>query len=195
MLTEALSVTAHVGKVLDELGVPWLVGGSLSSSLQGVPRATQDVDLVAALQAGHVQSFSAALEENFYVSEDAIHNAIRRCSSFNLIHLDTMTKVDIFVPSVAPLAAAQLRRRWFITLEDGSRLPVASAEDIILQKLDWYRKGDQSSERQLRDVVGVLQVREKALDTGYLEMMAEQSGLSELLRKAISLRRQAGPGG
>ena len=190
MLSEALAVTAYVGKVLDELGVPWLVGGSLSSSLQGVPRSTQDIDLVAALKAGHIQAFSEALEEHFYVSEDAIHNAIRRCSSFNLIHLDTMTKVDIFVPSTAPLSRAQLDRRWFITLEDGSRLPLASAEDIILQKLDWYRKGDQSSERQLRDVVGVLQVRGKALDMEYLETMAKQSGLSELLRKALHFRPQ-----
>ena len=77
MLTEALSVTTLVGKVLDDLGVPWLVGGSIASSLQGVPRATQDVDLVAALQLMHAKPFSEALEEGFYVSEDAIRDAIR----------------------------------------------------------------------------------------------------------------------
>jgi hypothetical protein len=99
-----------------------------------------------------------------------------------------MTKVDVFVLKADPLSQAELRRRWFFRLEDGSQLPLASAEDIILQKLDWYRKGEQTSERQLRDVLGVLQVQGKALDFEYLEDMAAQSGLSELLKKILDLR-------
>ena len=97
ILAEPLRVTAVVGAVLDRLEVPWLVGGSLASSIHGIPRATQDADLVADLRLPHLAPFVAAMEQDFYCSDDAVRDAMRRRASFNVIHLATAMKVDIFM--------------------------------------------------------------------------------------------------
>ena len=96
---ETLLVTHTVGAALDHLGVRWYVGGSVASSLHGIPRATQDADLVAALALGQGQQLADLLEQDFYISAEAAETAIRRRRSFNVIHLDTMFKADIFVSS------------------------------------------------------------------------------------------------
>lgn len=185
ILAEPIEVTLALGRVLDVLGVPWLVGGSLASSLHGIPRATQDADIVADLHGVHVRPFVDAVEGEFYVSDDAVRDAVRRRATFNVIHLATMTKVDVFLLRREPLAVAEMERRRFYSLDETRRLPVASPEDIILQKLDWYRKGDRISERQWRDVLGVLKIRGPALDRNYLIEQAVTSGLEELLEEAL----------
>lgn len=138
ILAKPLRVTAVVGALLDQLGVPWLVGGSLASSIHGVPRATQDVDLVADLRLPHLAPFVAAMESDFYCAEVAVRDAIRRRASFNVIHYATAMKVDIFMLKGDALSRAEMDRRVFQVVgdADGARLPVASPEDIILQKLD-----------------------------------------------------------
>ena len=95
-----LPVACRVGRTLEGLGVPWLVGGSVASSLQGVPRSTQDVDLVADLRNEHIRQFIEELEPEFYLSEDAIIDAIKRRSCFNIIHFDSTIKIDIFIPGI-----------------------------------------------------------------------------------------------
>lgn len=185
LLAEPIEVTLAIGRILDALGVPWLVGGSLASSLHGIPRATQDVDIVADLLRDHVQPFVTAVEEDFYVSAEAVRDAVRRRATFNVIHLATMNKVDVFVLRHDPLARAEMDRRQFYLLDENRKLPVASPEDIILQKLDWYRKGNRISERQWRDVLGVMKVCEHRLDRDYLARQALSSGLEDLLREAF----------
>lgn len=188
ILAEPLRVAALVGVVLDRLGVPWLVGGSLASSIHGIPRATQDVDLVADLRLPHLGPFVAAMEQDFYCSEDAVRDAIRRRASFNVIHYDTAMKVDVFTLKGDPLARAEMDRRRLHDLGDASglRLPLASPEDIILQKLDWYRRGDRVADRQWRDVLGVLKVGGATLDRPYLMEAAERNGLIDLLQEALN---------
>lgn len=181
LLAEPIEVTLAIGRILDAIGVPWLVGGSLASSLHGIPRATQDLDIVADLLHEHVRPFVDAVEADFYVSDDTAREAVRRRTTFNVIHLATMTKVDVFLLRLEPLALAEMRRRQVFTLDESRSLPV----DIILQKLDWYRKGDRISERQWRDVLGVLTVRRAILDLGYLEEQADSVGLSVLLKSAL----------
>ena len=95
MLAEPLRIALAVGAEFDRLGVGWVVGGSVASSMQGLPRATQDIDLVADLQPEHAAPLARALREDFYADVDAIGDAIRRRGSFNVIHLDSMTKVDV----------------------------------------------------------------------------------------------------
>ena len=187
MLAEPIQVALKVGGTFDTLGIPWIVGGSVASSIHGIPRATQDIDLVADIRRVHAKRLADALEAEFYVDEDAILDAVLRRASFNLVHLDTMTKVDIFVPKGDPLSTAQIRRRQFVQVgaTPAESLPVLSAEDVILQKLRWYEAGQRVSERQWRDVLGVLKVRAGALDEDYLRQQAADAGLGDLLQEAL----------
>jgi hypothetical protein len=144
---EPIIVTIRVAAELERLGVEYLVGGSLASSVHGLPRTTQDVDLVARIAGRHVDDLVAALEQEFYIDAGMINDAIRRRASFNIIHLATMMKVDVFVFSGDPLSQEEMRRKVSVPLRN-TAIWFASPEDIVLQKLDWYRKGDGISERQ-----------------------------------------------
>lgn len=187
MLAEPIQIALKVGGTLDALGIPWIVGGSVASSIHGIPRATQDIDLVAEIRRIHAKPLADAFEVDFYVDQDAILDAVLRRASFNLVHFETMTKVDIFVPKGDPLSSAQIRRRQFVQVgaTSAESLPVLSAEDVILQKLRWYEAGQRVSERQWRDVLGVLKVRAGALDEGYLRQQAVGAGLGDLLQQAL----------
>jgi hypothetical protein len=183
---EALKVILEVIKILENLGVPYAVGGSLASSLHGIPRSTQDGDLVADLRTEHVQGFLAAVAESFYVSPERVLQAVQRHSSFNLIHLKTMIKVDVFVLKAEPLSLQEMARRQVLSVpgEPGTTLHVASAEDTILQKLLWYEKGHRVSGQQWNDILGVLKVQRARLDFGYLKEWAGHIGVEGLLRQA-----------
>ncbi len=97
MLSEPIQVVATVARAFDSLGIRYLIGGSVASSVYGVPRATQDVDLVADIRPNHVDALTSALMGEFYVDADMIRDAIQRRASFNVVHLATMFKADIFV--------------------------------------------------------------------------------------------------
>jgi hypothetical protein len=182
---EPVEVTLRVVAELERLGVEYLVGGSLASSVHGRPRATQDVDLVARIAGAHVDAFVAALSDDFYVDADMIHDAIRRRASFNVVHLESMLKVDIFVFSGDDLAREEMKRRVSVPLRSK---PVwfASAEDIVIQKLDWYRKGEGISERQWRDAVGVVAVQGERFDADYARRWAKHLELDELLERVLA---------
>ncbi len=184
---EAFQILLDVTRVLEDLGVPYVVGGSLASSLHGIPRSTQDADLVAALRPNHIQSFVSRLEGTFYLSPERIESAVRRQTSFNLIHLKTMIKVDLFVFNGTPLAQQEMARRQILPVPGipEARLQIATAEDTILQKLLWYRQGGGTSERQWNDILGVLKVQGKALDVAYLQEWAKKSEVDDLLTQAL----------
>jgi hypothetical protein len=185
---EAFQVLLEVARVLEELDVPYVVGGSLASSLHGIPRSTQDADLVAALRTDHIQPFIGRVERTFYVSPERVETAIRRRTSFNLIHLKSMIKVDLFVFSETPLARQEMARRQVLPIpgEPEAHLHIASPEDTILHKLLWYREGGGVSERQWNDILGVIKVQGRALDLGYLKEWAERSGIEDLLARAFT---------
>ncbi len=188
MLPEPIAVTLQVVQALDQLGVPYVIGGSFASSLHGVVRTTLDADLVADLLPRHVEPLVSALRDSFYVEAQTIQEAITLRSSFNAIHLETMFKVDIFIPKRRPFDRAQLERRTLqVVATDPERTAyIASAEDTILAKLDWYRQGGQVSERQWRDVLGVLRVQGNTLDMDYLRGQAAALGVADLLEQAVS---------
>ncbi len=187
-LAEALQATLEVARVLEGLGIPYLLGGSLASSLHGIPRTTEDADLVADLDYRHVPPLVAALQGTFYVDADRMRDAIRRRASFNLVHLVTLIKVDIFVYKGDSFSRSEMARRQQIELpgSGGSSLPVASAEDTVLQKLRWYVQGGGTSERQWNDILGVLKVRRATLDLSYLRRWAAELELTSLLEKALA---------
>jgi Nucleotidyl transferase AbiEii toxin, Type IV TA system len=185
---EAFQVLLEVTRVLETLDVPYVVGGSLASSLHGIPRSTQDADLVAALRADHIRPFIAGVEGSFYISPERVEAAVRRRASFNLIHLKSMIKVDLFVFTETPLARQEMARRQVLPIpgEPEAHLQVATPEDTILQKLLWYRKGGGTSERQWTDILGVIKVQGRALDLGYLKEWATRSGVEDLLAQAFA---------
>jgi len=143
MPAEPLAVTLLVIDALERLGVPYLIGGSLASAVHGVARATLDADVVADLRPEHAAPLARALDEAFYVDVEAIRDAVRRRSSFNVIHLETMFKVDVFVSRRRPFDRAQFERRQaqVVATDPEREAYVASAEDTVLTKLEWYRQG------------------------------------------------------
>lgn len=185
VLAQPIEVTLLVAAVLEELGIPYLVGGSLASSLHGVPRSTADVDMVADLHREQVNPFVERLQDEFYVDSDMIHDAIARRSSFNIIHLASMYKVDIFILPGDAFSAEILRRAEPRQLE-GRAVMVASAEDIVVEKLRWYRLGDEVSDRQWNDVLGVLHRAAGRLDLAHMERWARAVGVEDLLARALA---------
>jgi hypothetical protein len=185
----ALSVAVQVTRVLDDLGIPYVIGGSLASIAHGMMRTTMDVDIIADIQTKHVDEFYQALRKQFYLPDETIlHEAIERRSSFNLIHLATMFKVDIFIPREREFDQQQLDRRLSepASSESKERVWIMSPEDVILAKLDWYRTGGESSERQWRDVLGVLQAQKSFVDVPYLKKWARTLQVSDLLERALA---------
>lgn len=188
MLPESIAVTLRVVDILDELDIPYAIGGSLASAVHGVMRATMDADLVADLRPDHAAPLVQALGDAFYADQEVIAQAIRRRTSFNLLHLETMFKVDIFVAKTRPFDQAQLKRRQLqqISREPERHAYVTSAEDIVLSKLEWYRLGGEVSDRQWQDVLGVLKVQAGQLDQTYLRRMAAGMEVSNLLNRALT---------
>ncbi len=186
--SDLVETLAAVARVLDSLGIRFFVGGSIASSARGLARASLDVDLVADLQIEQVSALVEGFRPDYYVSEEAIRDAIAHRSSFNLVHLGTMMKVDVFVSRGRPWDAEALARALKEPVEggeDGIRVPIASAEDVVLAKLEWYRLGGECSERQWSDVLGVLRMSAGTIDRPYLERHARTLGVTDLLTKAL----------
>ena len=175
-------------KAFTALGIPYCIGGSVASSAYGIARATLDVDLVADLKIHHVDSLSVMLESDYYIDRDMILDAMKRRSSFNLIHLGTMLKVDVFIIKDRPYDQSAFQRKRKDTLDEEQitdEFYLASPEDVILNKLEWFRMGGESSERQWNDVVGIMQVQGDLLDRNYLYHWASELKISDLLEKAF----------
>jgi len=189
MLAEPLLVVTTLAGVFDALGVRYVVGGSLASSIHGVPRATQDVDLVAELEPSHAEPLFRRLEPSFHVDLESVRDSIMGRSSFNAIHLATMFKADIFVARADEWSRLQLERARIETLETPSgprTIRFASAEDTLVHKLRWYRLGNEISDRQWRDILGILTVQGEDLGSAYLDHAARLLGVEDLLRRARS---------
>jgi hypothetical protein len=184
---DPLHVAARVAAALDALDVAYSIGGSLAGSFAGEPRATLDIDMVVALEATHVPALVRALENDFYIDSDALHRAVTERSTTNLIHQRTSIKVDLFVAGGTPLDEALLRRRVRLSGQD---LWVHSPEDILLQKLRWFRRGGDVSDRQWRDVLGIVRVQGQRLDHEYLAAGALRLQVRDLLERALEEGRR-----
>ena len=188
MQSDPIQVTVAVTTVLERLGVSYLIGGSLASTLHGMVRSTQDSDILADIKKEHVRPFIQELQLDFYIDDEMVANAVALRSSFNIIHRESMFKVDIFMPRQRSFEKMQFARarRETLSLEPEMKAMVSTPEDILLAKLDWYRMGGEVSDRQWRDVMGVLKIQGDALDFKYLHTMAKELQIYDLLDRALS---------
>lgn len=170
------------------MGVVWYVGGSVASTVHGQFRATNDVVVVADLRADHARAIQSELSADHYVDEESIVDACQRRSSFNLVHYGTGLKIDVFVVPESEYAAVARSRRVRAPTgraQDARPIWVASAEDTVLAKLEWFRRGQEVSERQWRDVQGVLRLHPTGLDVAYLRRWAPSLGVTDLVERAL----------
>ncbi len=193
-LPDFLCVALELAGHLDRLGIPYVAGGSLASSFHGEPRSTNDVDLVVALTPEQVDPLVRALGQGYYVSTAAAREAAGTGGAFNVVHLATAVKADLFVAGTDPFDAERIARgiRQRFGESPGSTLAIDSAEDTILRKLEWYRRGGEVSERQWRDVIGIIRAQGARLDWTRLESWAPRLGVDDLLARARSEGMPAG---
>lgn len=186
-----IEVLLQVAETFDELKISYLVVGSVASSLLGFSRTTNGADIVADIQLDQISQLFAALNDTFYIDEQAIRRAILERRSFNVIHFDSLFKVDVYIPSSDEFSQQQLKRRRQETLSPDSSQTIylATPEDVILSKLRWYRLGGEVSGRQLMDVAGIIKVQDQSLDVSYLRDWADRLNVRDLLEKVLDEAR------
>ncbi|MCA9266265.1 MAG: hypothetical protein KDA60_20535 [Planctomycetales bacterium] len=183
-LVDALS---PVVAVLRDLGIRHYVGGSIASAFHGATRATMDVDLVCELTDDRVHEFVDRFGADYYISEPAARDAVRRKSCFNMIHLPTSFKVDLFVSRERPFDMESMYRATEQSLGESKTVTVriATAEDSIVSKLEWYRLTNEVSDRQWEDVSRLLSLLGDTADVDYLKRAAASVGVGDLLARLL----------
>jgi len=176
-----------VAGILEDLEIPYAIGGSVASGLHGEPRTSIDVDFAVHLDAAQLEPLATELEREFYVDRQSMREAIEAHRLFNVIHLSSLGKIDFHVCPRSGVFAEELRRarRVRIRREPEGFARIATPEDTILQKLRWYRAGDEVSDRQWRDVLGMVKVVGANLDRDYLDRWARELGVEDLLARAL----------
>lgn len=182
--SELDDVTVRVARALEHLGIPYFLVGSVASSLQGEPRATNDIDVVLQLRDHQVPLLARELGEDFAVDEDSLTNAVHQAGSWNIYFLPLVTKVDLFVAGQGEFEASEFSRRKRVRLGENAQLFVATPEDNVLFKLLWFRKGGETSSNQWRDVIGILRVSKDGFDWAYVQAWAARLGVEDLVARA-----------
>jgi hypothetical protein len=176
----------RVGRIFDSIGVTWVLGGSMASSIVGEPRFTMDIDVAVELDVEHVAALLDAVGSDYYVDESMVFEAVESRSSFNLVHLGSAMKIDVFVLSDDELDQRQLRGRERIEVGFGEAIWIGAPSDQVLRKLRWYDEGSGASDRQWRDVVAILRVQGRRIDPVQLLADARPLGLADLVARALA---------
>ena len=187
-LPAPLTVVLGVIDILEDLGMRYHLGGSFASAVHGVPRQTMDADIVVDLDADRVARLVDRLKNDFYVDPEVAADAVSRRGSFNAIHLESGFKVDFFVKGDSDFDESEFERSELQQITDvpPRSVYVKTAEDTVLRKLQWYTAGGGVSDRQWRDVLGVIMTGGEDIDRKYLREWAVRLGLSEALNRALN---------
>lgn len=173
----------EITSALNRVGIRYAIGGSLAASARSIWRTTLDVDLVAAIAPAQAEVFVQALGKEWYADVDEIRRSIAAGRSFNVIHMKSAHKVDVF-PAREPFHRTQLDRATELALgEECIPCMVTTAEDILLAKLRWYRDGGEVSDRQWSDIGGII-IQNPNLDWEYVDSWAARLGVTDLLARA-----------
>ena len=184
-LPDPFAALRRVTAALEQLGVRYLVCGSMASSHHGEPRSTHDIDLVADLRPEDIEPLRACLGAGFHADDLAMRDAVSSRTMFNVIDRSSGIKVDVILLRDRPFSRTELARGVPMLLPDGLSVRVATAEDTLLAKLEWYRKGGEVSDRQWRDVRGIVKVQRATLDLAYVRTWARDLGVEDLLGRAL----------
>jgi hypothetical protein len=183
---DPLSLAGLVAGILEELGIRYVVGGSVASSILGEPRSTLDIDIMIEVDQESVQLLVKRLQDDFYADDEAAAEAVHYGFAFNAVHYATSTRIDFFPAENATFAREQLDRRRAIVVDPpGVTIFVYAAEDLIVRKLMWFRLGNEVSSRQWRDVLGLLKGA-KGLDHDLLRRAADEVNVTDLLQRALA---------
>lgn len=184
---DPLTVAREVIEVFEKLGARYSIGGSLASAFAGEPRSTLDVDIVVALTSSQADVLADELSDSFYLDRTRLQEAVAMHRSVNLIHHETSIKIDLFIAGGTPLDDELLRRRRPVVVgHPPVEIFVHTPEDILLQKLRWFRLGGEMSDRQWRDVRAIVEVQGTRLDREYLDEGAAKLGVTDLLTRALT---------
>ncbi|MCP9492893.1 MAG: hypothetical protein MSG64_00400 [Pyrinomonadaceae bacterium MAG19_C2-C3] len=189
MITNPIEILIYVARVFEDVGARYVFVGSIASSHHGLPRATNDVDLVSDLSLGQAAPFIKAVEKDFYVNETSVRRALQTHHSFNLIHFESSLKVDVFIPPPNGFGWQSLLRRQAEPIDESRKVFIATAEDTVLAKLDWFVKGGGTSERQWSDVSGIIKFQRDKLDYDYLREWAARLKVDDLLQRVLDEAR------
>ena len=187
MAVNELDVAVLASELFESLGVRHFIRGSMASSLYGESRSTHDVDIAAALRPEHVAPLVRRAGGEFFLQPEFVEEAVRGTRMFTMVLRASFVKVDVYVRALCGFFQSELERARLIQVR---RAPAGEAwmptpEDIVLQKLAWYRQGDCVSERQWNDVLGVLRNWHARVDMAYLRSWAKELEVSDLLEKAL----------
>jgi len=188
-MDETLLLAVEIAMLFERLGIGYFIGGSLASSQHGIPRATLDADIIARLGLHHIRPMLEALGDDWYADEAAIREAVSSASFFNLIHIGTAQKVDVFVAKNRAFEHRQFESAVRLSLGSGDHVLApffATAAHSVVAKLEWFRLGGETSDRQWNDILGIIQVQGSALDLETMQEDAESVGVADLLEKAFA---------
>ena len=179
---EQSDLLRHVARVIEGLGLRYFVTGSTVTIFYGEPRFTNDIDVVVELPEPRIAEFCRQFpEEEFYLSQAAAHDAVRRKAQFNIIHPASGLKVDVIVPEPSPFNESRFARVRRVHAGEDFEACFASPEDAIIKKMDYYREG--GSEKHLRDIAGVLKTGGEQIDRAYISRWVGEMGLGDIWTK------------
>lgn len=178
-MSDQLNVLRTVVERLESSRIPYMLTGSTAMNFYAIPRMTRDIDLIAEIALENTTRFCDLFKNDFYIEQEDVSEAIRSHGSFNIIHNETLVKVDILIRKREPYRTVEFERRKKQEVS-GFNIQIVSPEDLVLSKLFWAK--DSESEFQIRDARNIVDSI-KELDWQYMTKWAQNIGIAGLLSK------------